>query len=394
MNETTSFTACYLFLTDDCNMRCSYCFESTNRCNNSYMSLETAKKSVDFLIDNAIKHNIKLITLTFFGGEPLLNLDVMTKIFPYAVAKGNEYNIQVRFAIITNGTIYNKEYEKFLLDVYKATKYIDIQISTDGIPEVQDKNRVFIGNKPTSEVVLKNIIKLKSLFQNNQISTSSIRTHAVLTKDNLSSLFLSYKYFKQLGIKNCEFILVNEADWDEKDISIYSEQLSLITDYIYQQCVSTGSLEPYYEASGFAVQRRPNITKYTCEAGKALCSVAPNGDIYPCHRVYTYAPSKKIGNVFEGTVDENTVKRFFNTCREGMHAGNNSCGECQNTECVICMAYNNEKYGDMLKCSPSVCSMYKAKWNFIVETKKRFDKLYEKINYNKCNETTFFKSIN
>ncbi len=393
MSKATSFSVCYLYLTENCNLQCKYCFENANR-GKSYMPLDTAKKSVDFLIDNALKNNGKSVNIVLFGGEPLLNLDVMINVCHYAVDKGNEHNIEVRFPIITNGTIYNKKYEEFLLDLYKATNYVDIQISIDGIPEVQDKNRVFVNDKPTSAIVSENIIKLMTLFENNGMDTSLIRTHSVLTKNNISKLFLSFKYLNQLGIRNPEFAILNEEDWDENDISIYTEQLSLVADYIYQECISSCSLKPYHYAEGIIAQRKRYINEYTCAAGKTFCSIAPNGDIYPCHRIFSYNRGFKLGNVFDGIIDNDIRKKFFDTCRKDMHAGNNNCGECENSECIVCMAYNNEKYGDMLKCNPLVCSMFKTKWKVIVETKKRFDKLSDKLNYNKCNEMAFIRAEN
>lgn len=393
MSENTSFTACFLYLTQDCNMRCKYCFENENR-GTSYMSIDVAKKSIDFLIRNALEHNIKLLNITFFGGEPLLNLDTMIKVFWYALDKGNENGIELRFPIITNGTIYNEKYGQLLLDIYKNTKFLDIQISIDGIPEVQDKNRIFINGKPTSELVVKNIIILKTLFENNQIDTSFIRVHSVLTKNNISQLFSNYKYFKEIGISKTEFVLLNEEDWDEKDISIYNQQLLFISDYIYKNCIKTCSLEPHYEVGGFTCKRKDSISEYSCAAGRTFCSIAPNGDIYPCHRFYSNGSDLKLGNVFNGIIDNSIRNKFIDACRSNLLVDKKSCGECENTECVICMAYNYEKYGDMLKCNPGVCSMYRTKYNFIIKAEDRFKNLQDKLNYNKCSQTSFLKSIN
>ena len=394
MITTTPFTSCFLIMTEDCNLRCKYCYENNNRCNSEYMSVDTAKKTVDFFLDNAYKHNVKSFSWTFFGGEPLLNLDVMIKFFHYAVDKAKQYNIDLTFSLITNGTIYNKQYEEFILEWYKATNSVNIQISTDGIPEIQDKNRAAKNGKPTSKIVLENILKLKKLFEENQIENSSFHTHSVITKDSIPKFFLNYKYFKQIGISRPEFMLSYEEDWNENDASIYAEQLSLVTDYVCQECISSCSLKPYEEADSIITIRFNEIPTKTCEAGKAFCSVSANGDIYTCHRTYFQNRSFKLGNVFEGIIDNDSRKAFFEAYRSDMHSDNINCGKCENTECKICLAANYEKYGDVLKCNPLACSMYKAKWNFITETKKKLDKLCNKLNYNKCNEMTFFKAIN
>jgi len=393
MIETPPFSKCFLILTEDCNLRCKYCYENTNRCNNNYMSFDTAKKSADFLFDNALKHGIKSLKWTFFGGEPLLNLDVLIKFFRYAIEKANQLKIDLVFSLVTNGTIYNNKYEEFILEWHKISKSISIQISTDGIPEVQDKNRTTVSGMPTSQIVLENISKLKKLFGHNQIKTSSLNTHSVITKDTISKVFLSYEYFKKLGINDISFALSDEKDWNENDISVYIEQLSLIADFIYDECVMSGSLSPYQNAHIF-IGLKSAISKNTCEAGKTFCAITPNGDIYPCDRTCFSNHDFRIGNVFDGIADNSNRKMFFETFRSDMHADNINCGKCDNTECKICMTQNYEQFNDVLKCNPSVCSIYKAKWDFIIKTKKKFDKLSNKLNYNKCDEMTFFKALN
>jgi len=394
MSEIAPIISCYLFLTEDCNLKCKYCFENASRCNNNYMSEDIAEKSIDFLIDNALKHGDKNLTLTFFGGEPLLNLDVMIKLLHYAVDRAKQNNIGLSFSLITNGTIYNKQYEEFILEWNKATNNVNIQISTDGIPEVQDKNRRTVNDQPTSEIVFKNIIKLKTFLEENNICLSSFFIHSVVTKDSVSKLFSSYKYFKQLGVKYSEFVLANEEDWNENDISTYIEQMSLISDYIYEECISLDSLKPYKDAKGIISLRTSEVYKTTCSAGKSFCAITTNGDIYACHRTYSLNRSFKMGDIFDGIIDNVNEQSICQACRSDMNVDNVSCSKCENPECIICMAYNYEKYGDVQKCSPSVCSMYKAKWKFMIETKKKFDKLSHKLSYNKCNEMTFVKAIN
>jgi len=390
MNENTPFTACYLILTDKCNLRCKYCYEDFNKCSEGHMTFDTAKKSADFLIDNAIKTDIRKLSWTFFGGEPLLNIDVMIKFLRYSLDKANKYNLKLNFSLVTNGTIYSNQYEKFLLEWYKEVKHINIYLSTDGIPEVHDKNRVDVNGKSTSGIVSENILKLKKFFKQNQIETYSLRTNSVITRDTISKVFLSYKYLRQLGINESTFQLSHEEDWNDNDTSIYIEQLSLISDFIYDQCIKSGNLIPYKKANLII----GDITESICEAGKALCAISPSGDIYPCGRAYSSNRNLSMGNVTDGIIDNDSRKPFSDACRSDMHAGNISCGKCENTACKVCMVLNHQQYNDVLKCNPGLCSIYKAKGNFIIETKKKFEKLSQKLNYDKCNEMTFFKAIN
>lgn len=394
MIETAPFAKCHLMLTEDCNLRCKYCYENSNRVSN-YMSFETAKNTVDFLIDNAIEYGNRELQITCFGGEPLLNLDVMIKVFHYALDKANQSNISLFFSIITNGTIYNKQFEEFILEWYKRTGKVSFQISIDGIPEVQDKNRIFFNGEPTSEIVAENMEKIKKLFIDNQMYNASFNTHSVLTKDNISKLFENYKYFRNHGIREIEFVLADEEDWDENDALIYIGQLNLIANYVYEECISTYSLQSYRQAKSILGLESERVFSRTCPAGNGFVAVAANGDIYPCSRIYFYNRGFRLGNVYDGIIIDNQVRKtFMEACRRDMYSGEDCCGECKNPVCKICMAYNYQKNGSLLKCNELLCWMYNAKWKFISETKKRFDKLIDGFNFNKCNETSFYEVTN
>ena len=118
-NNMTLVTSAYLILTENCNLRCKYCFEQNSRTVTSYMPESTALKVVDYLIGNALKlkeagRNQVKAGITFFGGEPCLCPELMEKVVEYGVAQANEKGVDFDFSIITNGTIYNDKLESFL----------------------------------------------------------------------------------------------------------------------------------------------------------------------------------------------------------------------------------------------------------------------------------------
>ncbi len=383
ISDTIPHFLCELILTEDCNLRCKYCYENANRCSNSYMSFDIAKKSADFVLDYAFNHGIGFVVWTFFGGEPLLNLDVMVKFLHYAVDKANQYGIKSGFSLITNGTIYNKQYEEFILDWYKATKKVNIQISTDGIPEVQDKNRASINGQPTSGTVLNNILKLKAFLEQNHIDyKSSFHTHSIITKDAISKFFLNYKYFRQLGINHVEFMLSYNEAWEESDIPEYIEQLSLIADYVYGECIEACSLIPYENARLIIGLKPPAPIIENKRTIRRLeeCAIVPNGDIYSFENMYFHNRNFKLGNIFDGIIESNnSIKTFLDACQS---SNDTTCFQCgRNMEC--------DKYKNLIRFKYN-----EAKKAFLIETKKRFDKLSGKLNYNKCNELKVFNAIN
>jgi len=382
MIQIAPFSSCDLILTEDCNLRCKYCFEKDSKYKKSYMSYDTAKQAADFLFNNAFKHHLDNIQLNFTGGEPLLNLDVMIKFFRYAVEKANKYNMKVSFLILTNGTIYNKQFEEFILEWYKAIKHVNIQISIDGVPESHDKNRTTVNGKSTSGIVLENAIKLKMFFEQNNIENKFFNTNSVFTKDTISKIFLSYKYLQQLDMDNISFAPSRYEEWEESDLSIYAEQLALIADFVYNKCIESGSIAPYKKTDRiFGLRLLNGICKSNCATRRSECAIAPNGDVYPRASLYFSDCSFKLGTVFDGIIDNNNMKSFFDTCQGNVHVNNIFCDNCEIRECNIYMKSNYVKWNETREA-------------FLIETRKRFDKLSDELYYSKCNEMSFFKAIN
>ena len=96
-----------LIMTENCNLNCTYCFEKDKSI--SMMTKEVAKKSVDFLIENAIFEKRDRIDFMFFGGEPLLNIDVIDYIYEYSIVETKKHKLGISGNIITNGTVFNKK---------------------------------------------------------------------------------------------------------------------------------------------------------------------------------------------------------------------------------------------------------------------------------------------
>jgi uncharacterized protein len=127
-----------LQVTQQCNLRCEYCAYSGNYLNRSHtdarMTFETARKSIDFIIKRS--RNVESINIGFYGGEPLLEFDLIKKCINYAKEEAEGKN--VTFSFTTNGTLFTKE----ILDFLNAND-VAITISLDGPREIHDRNRKF-----------------------------------------------------------------------------------------------------------------------------------------------------------------------------------------------------------------------------------------------------------
>lgn len=130
-------------VTEDCNLRCKYCY-ITHKSSNKRMSFETAKKFIDYVLNENIKYQ-DAVVLDFIGGEPLLEIELIDKICDYfkieTYKKNNQWFWNYRINICTNGVNYSDDrIQKFLNKNYGK---VSLSITIDGIKEKHDLQRVF-----------------------------------------------------------------------------------------------------------------------------------------------------------------------------------------------------------------------------------------------------------
>ncbi len=364
-------TSAYFLLTENCNLRCTYCFEGGTRCVSNYMSKEIAFKTVDFLLSQALEHNVDEIKITFFGGEPMLCPELMTEIMHYSEKRAKETGKTAQYSIITNGTIFNEEVEAFL-DVWRGYKdnKVDIQLSIDGIPEIQNANRPCANeNVKSSDLVESAVAKYKEYFQKHNIDRERLHIHACVSKASLPRIYDSFLYFtRDLGIINSNFAWVIEDDWNDIDLVIFSEQMQKIVKRLVDTTTNTKRFpfKHFDRSSG-------------CSAGQNLIAVDTKGDIYPCHRFFFFNVDNReniiIGNVADGIVYNDRREQYI-----GIDYSAISPEICQ-----ICIATNHACTGDIRK-QPND---YGAKFMYIINQYYRHfcDLVDKKIQLNALKES-------
>lgn len=165
----------WLNVSHDCNLRCIYCFGHGGSYGGSreLMSVDTAKKSIDYWF-KYLNKDIPMTTVTFFGGEPLMNIDVIKFSINYINELLKDYAIQVQYIITTNGTIFNDDIIKLFVE-----NDIRFTISIDGGQAIQDRNRPYTSGKGSFEVIKKNVAKLRKYYD--KLSARMTLTHADVT---------------------------------------------------------------------------------------------------------------------------------------------------------------------------------------------------------------------
>lgn len=325
-----------LQLTQQCNLRCEYCVYSglyENRTHsNQRMSLATAKNAIDFLISHSA--DSENIVFGFYGGEPLLEFDLLTKCVEYAEKNGEGKNIS--FTITTNGTLLNKEVSLFL-----SEHDIDVLVSLDGPRHVHNKNRRFASNNSgTFEQVMENIERIKSDFP---LLFQRIHFNVVMDVNNdfscINDFFLNYETIKDSVIMSQyisdNFLFPHEQDKvNEFKIKIDYERFKL---HLYELGVlDTGFVSKLvrldYEHMKRTMHTERNLTKSLpergcpggpCIPGVTRLLVNVHGDLYPCERVSESSPVMKIGNLENG-FNLDRIKQLLNIAQ----LTKDNCSEC------------------------------------------------------------------
>lgn len=186
-----------LVLSQDCNMRCIYCYENGGSFNKTrkIMDCSTIKKIVDWWISK-IPQEISLVRVEFYGGEPLLNISGFMYAIEYINEKMKQLNKKVRYFVITNGTLINGE----ILEVLKINK-VTVTLSIDGDRESQNVNRRLLGNQDSYDIAIQNLHRLLDL-------DVRVLARITMTQGNVKRLFNSVVSLWEAGIDEVDCIAV------------------------------------------------------------------------------------------------------------------------------------------------------------------------------------------
>ena len=275
-----------LVLNHRCNLRCRYCY--TGRKFDRAMPLEVARMAVDFgLAQSTTGH----LTLSFFGGEPLLEIEAMEAVVAYAERRARETSCTLAFSISTNGT---------LLDARRLTLLRDnafhIQVSIDGVAAAQDLMRPYEDGRPSHADVAAN---LKLLVAENLLE----QIVAVIDPVTAGWLRESFQYLAAFGAREIYFSPNHLGDWSDEACARFEVALRELGE-AYLETFRQGQLlrlDPLY---GKIVSHliRGKITPRRCGFGAEEMAVAPSGNIYPCDRMVREDDNldMRIGHVAHG----------------------------------------------------------------------------------------------
>ena len=293
-----------LHVAHDCNLRCKYCFAATGDfCmgERKLLPFEVGKKALDWLVEKSGKR--VHLEVDFFGGEPLMNFEVMKQLVEYGRSIEKEKNKKFKFTTTTNCVLMNDEIIDFL-----NREMGNVVISMDGRPEVHDRMRPTVNGKGSYEIIAEKARKFAALRGDKEYYVRG--TYTGYNKDfSKDVLFLADEGFEQLSVEPvvtdpaCEYAL------HEEDLPQLREEYERLA-VAYMDRRANGKWFNFFHfnvdlAGGPCLRKR--LTG--CGAGNEYVAVTPDGDIYPCHQ-FVGRGGYRMGSVLDGTFDREIQRKF------------------------------------------------------------------------------------
>ena len=295
-----------LHVAHTCNLNCSYCFASQGKYHGerALMSFEVGKRALDFLIENSGRRTN--LEVDFFGGEPLMNWDVVKQLVEYARTQEEPHHKKFRFTLTTNGMLIDDD----VID-FANREMSNVVLSLDGRKEIHDALRVDYAGKGSYERIVPKFQKLVKARGGKNYYMRGTFTHANpdFTKDLFHMADLG---FTELSMEPVVCAPGDSAALTPEDIEIVKQQYELLAvDMLRRE--KEGKPITFYHymldlTGGPCIYKRIS----GCGSGTEYMAVTPWGDLYPCHQ-FVGEEKYKLGNIWDG-VTNTALREEFRSC--------------------------------------------------------------------------------
>lgn len=292
-----------LHVAHTCNLNCSYCFASQGKYHGerALMSFEVGKRAIDFLIENSGER--RNLEVDFFGGEPLMNWDVVKQIVKYARSVEKQHGKNFRFTLTTNGMLIDDEVIEF-----SNKEMSNVVLSLDGRKEIHDATRVdYAGNGSYDRIVPK-FQKLVASRGGKNYYMRGTFTHKNpdFTKDVFHMADLG---FTELSMESVVCAPDDPMALTPEDIEIVKEQYEILAkEMLKREKEGRGFTFYHYMidlTAGPCIYKRIS----GCGSGTEYMAVTPWGDLYPCHQ-FVGEESYKLGDIWNGVTNDSLRDEF------------------------------------------------------------------------------------
>ena len=295
-----------LHVAHTCNLNCSYCFASQGKYHGerALMSYEVGKQAFDFLIANSgSRRNLEV---DFFGGEPLMNWDVVKQLVAYAREQEKIYNKNFRFTLTTNGMLVDDD----VIDFCNKEMH-NVVLSLDGRKEIHDRLRVDYAGKGSYDRIVPKFQEFVKRRGDKEYYMRGTFTHANpdFTKDLLHMADLG---FDRLSMEPVVCAPGDPAALTDEDTQVVKEQYEILAKEMLKRRKEGRPFTFYHYmldlTGGPCIYKRLS----GCGSGTEYVAVTPWGDLYPCHQ-FVGEEKYKLGDIWNGITNE-AIRQEFRSC--------------------------------------------------------------------------------
>ncbi|EEI82500.1 radical SAM domain protein [Anaerococcus tetradius ATCC 35098] len=332
------------FMTNKCNLKCKYCYINQDDVStNKEMDEITSKKCIDYLLKISKK---EFLVINFFGGEPLLNFDVIKSTIDYC----HRLDRKFVFSVTTNGTLLDAKTMDFFLK-----NDVVINISIDGNNIINDSNRIYTNGQGSHSKILESVLKLRN--------ETNLRAMSTITDQNLDLVSL-FKYLDNLNFYEVNMSpAYNVLVGDKFDLYInnYIELIryarKLLKEKEYLKLKKINLVMDILNQIHWCIK-----SYYGCSAGITELTFDGNGDIYPCH---AFVDNKrfKFGNI--NSIPEKMLENRLNYIQNlkiDFFNGKYKCSNCWIKHFCSggCIFLNLNENNSIYKTVPRHCKMKRS----------------------------------
>ncbi|MCI8332110.1 MAG: radical SAM peptide maturase, CXXX-repeat target family [Clostridiales bacterium] len=362
-------------VTEDCNLACTYCY-FTHKNNKVKMNYETAKKAVDFILNDESLLIYDGVVWDFIGGEPTLEMQLIDQLCDYILIQmyklHHKWFYCYRFMLGTNGVLYTSESVQNFVRKHAVNLHVNITI--DGNKAKHDLSRI----KKDGSGSYDDVIKALPLWF---AQAGGISTKATFAHDDLPYLKDSIVNLWNLGIKYVMANVVFENVWEENDEAVFEKELRALADYVIDNRLWDKCSVRFFSPNLGRSYAENDMLINFCGSGNML-AIAPDGKFFPCVRFLDSSlnnrKGRSIGNITEG-FDYDRIRAF-----NALTMYNQSADECidcpVSCECTWCTGnnYDNADHDTIFQRKTYHCKLHKAN----VRATKYFWDRYEKATGN------------
>lgn len=266
-----------LVVAEACNLRCDYCFCGPQR--DLLMDEGTGRQAIDYLLRES--GAATQLYVTFFGGEPLLAIDIVCRLTDYGNEAAGRFDKKISWSMTTNGTLLNEATLEAL-----QNKKLKILISIDGDREAHDRHRL----TPDGSSAYDRVVKSLPLVEQYQPWMGARMT---ITPDNVDRASDNVRHLLDLGFKQLLIAPAECRGWNRTARNRFSREMVNAAKHYYER-KQTGNLKiERFEPAEFLPESKPCAGRRGCKAGRTSVAVTPDKTVYACSKFINSASSQK-----------------------------------------------------------------------------------------------------